>query len=399
MQNKFKKTKILVSSIFFPISCFAIDSYDPKFIIIKDRNILNNSSLTIIADIGGTNSRFSIFHSDKKPRDINPWVTPTQSYTTLEELISSYLLRIPTTLNQNTSAGDTNRNLTKEENFSLTNKLDFVNSRIFLSLAAFVSNEIICSNDIAYLNGKTQEIKKSISKIGFSLDNIVLINDVMAVAVGIGLAQKSSRLLSINTQNAKCMIVIGCGTGLGYAEIRTNLTYCVISHSESGFESFVPANTEHSALLNLIKLKLKKNVILKRDILSGPGLVRLYNAATEALDIHSPIQKAEEVLNYALNDSADQHALAIKTVRIFCELIGYSFANTIVSSLANEIYLFGGLIKSLFESKLVTVEDILVIIRNENKESLSETTSAVRIHVISDDFPAFSGLKELAHNL
>lgn len=140
----------------------------------------------------------------------------------------------------------------------------------------------------------------------------------------------------------------------------------------------------------------KSNLIKKRDILSGPGLVRLFNGTAELLGQTIRVSLSQEVIKYALDsDFHEEQLIAHKTIELFIEFLGLSITNTILSNLVEEIYIFGGLIQGLQEVGLIDQERLRITIEEFSGESMQEFVNESSVHLVKIEYPTFPGLREL----
>jgi glucokinase len=194
---------------------------------------------------------------------------------------------------------------------------------------------------IAFTNSHWQFTKSSL-KQALGCDNLSVINDFEAVAHGIT-ELGSEDLVQVGGQAPianKAIGILGPGTGLGVAGlVHHNDSYHVLD-TEGGHADYAPIDEVQSAVVNRLR-ETYGRVSLER-LLSGNGLLNIYTALCGIEDTEVIFTTPAEVVAGGL-DSSDQRAL--QTLNIFCEGMGSAAGNLALTYGAKGgIYIAGGVI-------------------------------------------------------
>jgi glucokinase len=127
-------------------------------------------------------------------------------------------------------------------------------------------------------------------------------------------------------------------------------------------------------------------------VLSGDGLINIYQAVHQLMD-RPPVHKtAEAITADAMRNNGATDPIAVKTVHHFCNFLGVVAGNLALTiGATGGIYLAGGILP-----------DILPILNNSDfvpyfqaKGRFNDFLSRIPIYLIVRDFPAFIGLKQM----
>jgi glucokinase len=175
-------------------------------------------------------------------------------------------------------------------------------------------------------------------------------------------------------------IVLGPGTGLGGAALAPlahgewmpiagemgHITLPVVTHEEMRLRDKIMGEDKFSEV---------------EDVLTGPGMLALYNAVAEKPFHHTP----EQVMQAALA-GADQ--AAVKTIDHFMTFLMRLAGDMAMALQAHGgVYLAGGIVPSLAKS----LQEPKYRAVFEEKGRLSEVMKNIPLFVITDPFPAFKG--------
>jgi glucokinase len=115
------------------------------------------------------------------------------------------------------------------------------------------------------------------------LKKLYLINDFQAIGYGIEPLERinpeSFLILKEGKQiekSVKSLLGAGTGLGTGFLIYDDKKSHYRAMPSEGGHQTFSPVNNEEYRLAESVKKKLKREQVQVEDILSGPGLVRIY---------------------------------------------------------------------------------------------------------------------------
>ena len=193
-------------------------------------------------------------------------------------------------------------------------------------------------------------INQSVLKRFLKIKEVSLINDMQATANGIRvLPKKSFALLNPGKPDPKGNIaVLAAGTGLGEGMLLWNGKSYRAEGSEGGHTDFAPCNK--------IELDLCRYLFDKfghasyERVLSGPGLLNIYDFLKEKKDAQEPAwltnELAQDDPGFVITQNAlkNENNLCVKTMDIFCAIYGAEAGNLALKILARGgVYLGGGI--------------------------------------------------------
>jgi glucokinase len=237
---------------------------------------------------------------------------------------------------------------------------------------------------------------------GFSIRHVFLINDFQAVGHGIGVMPEASFAL---LQTGKPVLggtraVLGAGTGLGQAILVPRPSGDEVLATEGGHVDFGPTSE--------LELELARWLITTRgracyeDVLSGPGLSRLYEFlrarrfADESAALAQAIQAGDPAT--AITQAALQHqdALATATLDLFVRIFGSQAGNLVMAAGATGgVYIAGGIAPRIIE-RLRGPEFLRAFC---NKGSHSRWLATVPIRVVMDPEVGLHGALAVARSV
>lgn len=154
------------------------------------------------------------------------------------------------------------------------------------------------------------------------LDRIVLVNDYVPVAAALSALHEEpdgdlARIGPGIEAQPGPKVVLGPGTGLGAAALVPVYDRLMVLPTEAGHVEFGPADEEEAAIWPGIERVCER--VTTETVLSGPGLVRLYQALARAGDSAGGLDAPSDVCAAGLGGS-DTHAVA--TLDLFARLLG-----------------------------------------------------------------------------
>lgn len=173
----------------------------------------------------------------------------------------------------------------------------------------------------------------------FPIDQVALINDFYAVALGVPLLAPAD-LLSLNrgvrVEHAP-MAILGAGTGLGEANLFHDGRKWRVIPGEGGHADFAPQDEEQTRLL--LALQKKGGHVSWERLISGMGLVNIHNFLTGN---DEPYHETIPMKISAAADGGD--ALAVRAFQIFVDIYGAEAGNMALRTLARGgVFLAGGI--------------------------------------------------------
>jgi glucokinase len=223
----------------------------------------------------------------------------------------------------------------------------------------------------------------------FALDRLLVINDFTANALALPHLQPADRApIGGGTGVAGAPLgIIGPGTGLGVGGLVPSATGWLPIASEGGHVTMAPASEREGAVLDLMRRRFDH--VSAERILSGPGLVNLYNALAE-LDGALAGSYGPAQITDPLTGEVDRHCR--EAVDMFCAMLGTVAGNLALTIGARGgLYIAGGIVPRLgavFASSGFRE-------RFERKGRLAPYLAAIPTYVVTHATPAFIGLAAL----
>lgn len=326
----------------------------------------------LAGDIGGTNTRLIISeYNDNNETVIAENNYPSNHYTSLEQVIACFLT-----------------------DFNITQKID---------IACFAVAGPVVSGKSKVTNLPWSISEEQLEKV-LNIPRVKLINDFMAVALGISKLEDKDILLiqqgsDLGVKTQPDSAIIGAGTGLGVAHrVWIDDQYHIFS-SETGHTGFAPENERQTQLLAWLQKK-KKHVSLE-TVLSGGGLYKIYqflrdeNQYSESFVVKNEMlnnDPAQIITEYAL---ANDDELCSKTLDIFVSIYG-SIAGDIALHYypVDELLIAGGIAPRL-KDKIATQQFLNAF---RNKGLMSENMQKVTIKLILNDKVGLYGALSCSKN-
>lgn len=310
-------------------------------------------STGLVADIGATHARFALFEDGALKRQRALF---TADYPTIADAIKAYL---------------------RDEGAST------VPTDAVLAVASPVTGD-----EVALTNSPWSfSIEALRARMGFR--KLTVINDFTAIALSVPQLGERDRLqIGPGSPSAEAAIgVIGPGTGLGVGGlVRVGGGWQPIP-GEGGHVTMPPADARESAVLDLMRRRFDH--VSAERILSGPGLVNLYNALCEISNVPAASYTPAQITDRRIGEDDPR---CRETVAMFCAMLG-----TVAGDLAltigarGGIYIAGGIIP-----KIVTVfAQSAFRQRFESKGRMRGYLASIPTYVITHPSPAFLGAAKL----
>ena len=276
----------------------------------------NSDGPALIADIGGTNARFALIDTPG---------TEALSYSKMQRIkCENY-----------STVGDALRAYLKKHGME--------GEGMSLCIAAAAP---VLSEWTKFTNNHWSFSKAALAR-EMKLAHIEVINDYAALSHALPhlAPQDCLPLNSISdvcprTNDDGLYAVLGPGTGMGVGGLIINGESKTAIVTEYGHASFAPSDEFEIEILNRLRRNYQR--VSWERILSGPGLVNLYQALAEISSVEPKSQTASLICQSAVEDS---DPLCTRTFNIFCNILG-SFAGDVALSLGafRGVYLAGGIL-------------------------------------------------------
>ncbi len=312
------------------------------------------SGLRLIGDIGGTNARFAVAENGTY-RELKH--VEVDRYPSLHDALSDYL-----------------STLSSGERTHLTGAL---------AIAGPVLGDKISMTNKAW-SFSIEQLKRSLN-----LTSLVVVNDFAANARAIPhLPQPSLLTVGPAIPDAKGNIgVIGPGTGLGVSALIPRGAEWTLVAGEGGHATLAASNDEEAAIIQM--LRKRWNHVSAERVLSGAGLVNLYEALCALNGIEPLMLTPADVTKHAMNKSDE---LSVKAFACFCEFLGGVAGDLALTVGAlGGVYIAGGILlrfKDAFAASAFRQ-------RFESKGRFAAMLEKIPTYLILEDSPALIGLANM----
>ena len=308
----------------------------------------------LLADIGATNSRFQL-------------ATVGSGHPVSIDLIDDALVLPTNTFHDQSHLID-----------EIKERINLRGSSDFICAAAGPVNSKEERVDLTNIN-----LKLDAETFHRELDlNTQIINDFHAAAMSIGslretevLGGDDQRLLELASRK----VVLGPGTGLGSALVNGVVSEAVgydVAESEAGHADFAPGN--HLELELWSWLARDTGHVCWEDILSGPGILRLYAAMNGIWGTSTKLDTPQEVLSSGLNY---EDPVCHQTVETFTGILGSMAGNMALNSCAQGgVFLVGEIVSAMIDY----LADSPLRRRFEERGALSDYVSKIPIVISAD---------------
>ncbi|GBL03334.1 glucokinase [Glaciecola sp. KUL10] len=201
------------------------------------------------------------------------------------------------------------------------------------------------NNDLVKMTNHTWEFSKSALQTQLGLDALHVINDFTAVAHSLP-TLNHNQVIAVGQGKAKDkgnIAVFGPGTGLGVEHLTWTSKGWQTLDGEGGHVDFAP--TDENGLIVWQYLQNKFGRASAEEVLSGRGIVNIYNALAEAKGMEKQFSDPADISENAINNS-DQ--LCVETAQQFCRVMG-SFAGNLALNLCTTggVFIGGGIVSKL----------------------------------------------------
>ena len=274
---------------------------------------MQQSTLNLVADIGGTNARFALVDADERATVLqSPRRYRTADFPGIAAAIARYLVDVAP------------------------------HSRPRLAALAVAS--IVHGNEIRITNCPWRFTIDAL-RTETGLQGLHVVNDFAALAYSVAALGRDDRVAVGGTwampPGNGTFAVLGPGTGLGVATLRRAGDDVQVFPSEGGHCAFAPLTDQESTLLTLLRRRYGR--VSYERFLSGQGLSNLHAALRGMPDATG--MSPEDIVARA-DDGSDANCIA--AVDRFCEILG-AFAGDVTLMLGawDGIYLAGGLVTAL----------------------------------------------------
>jgi glucokinase len=270
----------------------------------------------LAGDIGGTKTSLGIFSMGKRRPKMKAYKSyPSREYNGLEEIIKVFLSE--------------NRYRIKKACFGV---------------AGPVEKGICKTTNFPWV------VNASKIKAAFGMKNVILINDLSAMAYSVPyLTESEIHVVNrVHPEKNGTISLIAPGTGLGQAILIHSENGYIPVPSEGGHVDFAPNNVLEAGLLRFLWDQYE-HVSLER-IISGIGILNIYDFLKSTHKYNEPEWLSKKIKNddpaKVINESARERSqkLCLKTIDVFLSILGAAAGNLALTGLSKGgVYVGGGI--------------------------------------------------------
>ena len=304
----------------------------------------------LVADIGGTNARFALVEEGAYTPQLERTLA-CANYRSLIDAVLAYLDDVSQPMPETAS----------------------------LAIATPVTDDrIVMTNHIWDLSVKA-------TRKALGLKSLKVLNDYTALALALPYLDnndyhKVGRGLASEKQT---LAVLGPGTGLGVSGAIYAGDYWVPLQSEGGHISYGPLNERETDVIQVIRTH--HNFVSAESLVSGPGLVLLYESIAKCDGVDHELLSPEQIANKALKGA---NALAEEAVAMFCGILGAIAGNLALTLGARGgVFVGGGIVPKL--GHYFTNSSFRA--RFEHNSRFGQYLAEIPTYVISSKYPALIG--------
>jgi glucokinase len=307
----------------------------------------------LIADIGGTNARFTLETGPNEFSQIR--VYRCADYPGLEEVLKQYL-------------NDVGASQVNHAAIAIANPVD---------------------GDQVSMTNHNWTFSIEATRRAFAFETLLVVNDFTALAMALPVLSETQRVqIGGGTPRQHSVIgLLGPGTGLGVSGLIPADDRWIALGSEGGHASFAPCDEREDLVLQFAR-KQWPHVSFER-VVAGPGIELIYRALAARDKTHLPASvDPAEVVKRAM----EGEPLALETLECFCGILG-TFAGNIAVTLGalGGIYIGGGVVPKLGDFFARSSFRA----RFEAKGRFEAYLANVPTYVITAEYPAFLGVSAI----
>jgi glucokinase len=306
----------------------------------------------LLADIGATNTRFALLTNSEIT---HTQIFPVADYETGAEAITAYLAQI---------------------------SVDARPTEAAMAVAGpLMGDRIVMSNSPWTFS--IADLKQQ-----FGWTTLHIINDFAANALAVPKLTEGD-LIKVGggaPVEHEPVAVLGPGTGLGVGGLVWDAGHWVVLPGEGGNVTLAALDSREAAIIDILRRQYAH--VSAEIVLSGPGLVNLYDSLCELAGKPATPSTPEHITHvYPGCDPQCREAVAI-----FCAMLG-TFAGDVALTFGARggVYTMGGIVPKIVE----IFRHSAFRERFEFKGRYRHYLSAVPTYVVMHPFPAFLGLRTL----
>ncbi|HWK73223.1 MAG TPA: glucokinase [Povalibacter sp.] len=307
----------------------------------------------LIADIGGTNARFALLEGNEP---LSEQVLACADFPDLVSAVEHYLKQ---------AGADSGDHRPKEAAMAIAGPI---------------------TGDVIRMTNHPWQFSAARVREQLRLRRLIFLNDFTALALALR-HLPADELVVVGSgrpvPNAP-IALIGPGTGLGVSGLIPAANQWIALQGEGGHSTLAVMNEREMAVLK--ELHQRFSHVSAERVLSGPGLVNLYDALC-ALERKVPDQLTPREITRRADEGSCR--VCMETVSMFCALLGTMAGNLVLTlGAVGGLYIGGGVVPQL--GRLFDKSHFRD--RFEDKGRYGEYLAAVPVYVIHSALPAFVGL-------
>jgi glucokinase len=229
-------------------------------------------------------------------------------------------------------------------------------------------------------------------KTRFGFERLEVINDFTALALALPRLGPDDRE-TVGGGSAVLgmpLAVLGPGSGLGVSGLVACGTGWVALTGEGGHATMAPTSDRESAVLDHMRRHFDH--VSAERVLSGPGLVNLYNTLSEIAGVLSRGYTAAQITDLAMRG---EDPLCAETTTMFCAMLGTMAGNLALTLGARGgVYIGGGIVPRLGRF----FADSPFRARFQAMGRFEPYLAAIPTHVVTHQLPAFLGCAAVLAN-
>lgn len=219
----------------------------------------------------------------------------------------------------------------------------------------------------------------------FGFKKLVVINDFTAIAMAVPFINEQNKIQigGAEAQANKPIAIYGAGTGLGVAHLVHAGDKWLPFGGEGGHVDFAPVDDDEIAILKELQKKYPR--VSAEQLLSGLGLVQIYQSLCAANNVNAQNYEPADITAHALNESDE---FAVRTLQVFCRILG-SFGGNLALNLATfgGVYIAGGIVPRFVE--YVKNSDFRK--RFEAKGRFKPFLESIPVYIVTEEQPGLIG--------
>ncbi len=309
----------------------------------------------LIADIGGTNARFALLEGNEPS---NEQVLACADYPDLVSAVEHYLQQ---------AGADSGAHRPKAAAMAIAGPI---------------------TGDVIRMTNHVWQFSAARVREQLRLSRLIFLNDFTALALALR-HLPADELVAVGSGRpvpGAPIALIGPGTGLGVSGLIPAGNQWIALQGEGGHCTLAVTNEREMAVLQ--ELHQRFSHVSAERVLSGPGLVNLYDALC-ALERKVPDRLTPRDITRRADEGSCR--VCMETVSMFCALLGTMAGNLVLTlGAVGGLYIGGGVVPQL--GRLFDKSHFRD--RFEDKGRYLEYLAAVPVYVIHSALPAFVGLAQ-----